>query len=130
VLADLSSTTAFDFACSYVVQTGAYTRIGRMVFISGRVELSAVSGDATGQIAIGNLPFTVQNANYFNAPASLARTVNLTANVVSLEAAARPNFPQLILTKRTTAAASSSSVVLADLSSTTAFDFACSYVVE
>jgi len=115
---------------AYSVQAASYTRIGRMVFVSGRVSLSAVSGDATGQIAIGGLPFTVKNANNFHAPASLARTLNLATNVVSLEAEARPNYPQIILTKRTAASASSSSLVLADLSATTAFDFACSYVVE
>jgi len=115
---------------AYSLQVGSYTRVGRMVFVSGRVSLSAVSGDATGQIAIGGLPFTVKNSNNFQAPGSLARTINFATNVVSLEAAARLNFPQLLLTKRTTASASSSSVVLADLSSTTAFDFACSYVVE
>jgi len=125
----LQGTSTAGTGWSYAVQDGAYTRIGRMVFISGRIALSAVSVDATGPIAIGDLPFTVKNANNFNAPASLARTINLATNVVSLDAAARPNFTQLLLTKRTAASASSSSVVLADLSSTTALDFACSYVV-
>jgi hypothetical protein len=113
----------------YSLQSGAYTRIGRTVFVSGRVALSSVSVDATGVICISGLPFTVKNANNFNAPASLARTINFTTSIVSLEGAARPNFNQIQLTKRTAASASSSSVVLADLSATTSIDFACCYVV-
>jgi hypothetical protein len=126
----LLGTTNEGTGWAYSVQSASYTRIGRMVFVSGRIALSAVSVDATGPIAIGGLPFSIKNANNFHSPATLARTLNLATGVVSLEAEAKLGFPQILLSKRTNVSTSSSSLVLADLSATTTLDFNCSYVAE
>lgn len=42
---------------TYTTQQGSYTKIGRMVFVQGRVTLSA-KGTSTGQMLITGLPFT------------------------------------------------------------------------
>jgi len=45
---------------TYAVQFGLYTKIGRMVVIVGRIELSA-KGTSEGSAAIGELPFVNKN---------------------------------------------------------------------
>jgi hypothetical protein len=124
----LAGATTSGTGWAYTIQTAAYTKIGRIVFVSGRIVLSAVSGDATGQIVISNLPFTVKNANNFWSAAPVSNALNMGVNVVSLEGAADINTTQIRLYKRTAAATSASSVVLSDLSSTTSFNFSCAYV--
>ena len=42
---------------TYSVQTGKYTKIGRMVSIQGRVQISAISG-GSGNFRLSGLPFT------------------------------------------------------------------------
>ena len=41
---------------TYTQQTGIYTKVGRLVTVTGRVGVSAATG--TGQLRIGGLPFT------------------------------------------------------------------------
>lgn len=113
----------------YSLQAGNFTRIGRQVFITGKVALSAVSTDATGQIAITGLPFTVQNSNVAAGSVQLSNVVNLTTAVVSLDGAVSLNNTRFTLQKRTSAAVSASSVVLADLSNTTTITFSGHYNV-
>lgn len=125
----LAGATTPGTGWAYTIQTAAYTKIGRIVFVSGRISLSAVSGDATGQIVISNLPFTVKNANNFWSAASISNALNMGVSVVALEGVADINTTQIRLYKRTAAATSASSVVLSDLSSTTSFNFSCAYVV-
>ncbi|HEY3527460.1 MAG TPA: hypothetical protein VGK47_14790 [Nitrososphaeraceae archaeon] len=45
---------------TYVTQEGNYVKIGRMVFIQFRIEVSALTG-GTGNIQVSGLPFTVAN---------------------------------------------------------------------
>jgi hypothetical protein len=110
------------------IAAGSYTRIGRIVFFTGRITLSAVSGDATGQIAITGLPFTVANSNSFQGAVTLAQITNLTTAVVSLDGALTINNTRFTLQKRTAAATSGASLALADLSATTSITFSGHYV--
>jgi hypothetical protein len=51
---------------TYTSQAGVYTKIGRQVTVTVFITASAATG--TGELRIGNLPFTVQNSpNYFAA---------------------------------------------------------------
>ena len=125
----LAGLTIAGTGWAYSVQTAAYTRIGRHVFVNGRITLSAVSADATGQIAITGLPFTVKNGNNYNAICAIGNVASLAVNVVSINGLARINTTTIGLQKRTAAAAAESSVVLTDLNATSTFSFSLAYMV-
>jgi hypothetical protein len=59
------TTTGTDFtSVTLDIAKGSYTRIGRVVYITGSIRSSAVTiGSASGFVVIGGLPFTV-NATY------------------------------------------------------------------
>lgn len=45
-------------AFTYIFQAGTYTKIGRMVFCTGHIQLSAFTlGTGSGNIGVGNFPF-------------------------------------------------------------------------
>lgn len=122
-------TTVSGTGWAYTLAVGNYTRIGRQVFFSGKITLSALSTDATGQLAISGLPFTVQNSNNASASVKLTNIANLTTAVVSIDGAVTINSTRFTLQKRTGASVSGSSLVLADLSATTTMVFSGSYNV-
>ncbi len=45
---------------TYVAQRGVYTRVGRLVYVYGRVVISAITGAPTGNITITGLPFVAE----------------------------------------------------------------------
>jgi hypothetical protein len=53
----LASTTNPTFS-SYVFQTGYYTKIGQMVYVSTRMRTNGYNSDGSGNLRIGGLPFT------------------------------------------------------------------------
>lgn len=55
---------------TYVSQTGYYTRVGNLVWIMGRVQISAATG--TGDALFGGLPFTIKNQTNGHAWGSIA----------------------------------------------------------
>jgi hypothetical protein len=113
---------------AYSVNAAAYTRIGRHVFVSGRITLSAVSGDATGQIAINGLPFTAKTGdNYFSA-SSISSLVALNTAVVSITGTIPAATTQIRLSKKTAAATADSSLLNTDLTSTSSITFSGHYV--
>ena len=124
-----AGTTISGTGWAYSIAAGDYTRIGRHVFFTGRITLSAVSADATGQIAVTGLPFTVRNANNANSSVQISNVTNLTTAVVSIDGAVTINNARFTLQKRTGAAISASSVVLADLAATTSITFSGHYTV-
>jgi hypothetical protein len=124
----LAGITTAGTGWAYTMQTGSYTRIGDRVHAQGRIILSAVSTDATGQIAITGLPFTVKNANNYFSAAVIANVLNTTTSVISFEGVTPINTSRINLHKRTAASTSASSVVLGDLSATTSLTFQVSYV--
>ena len=58
------TTTGTDFgSVTYTAQQGFYTKVGRLVTVSGHIETSAITvGGATGDVVIGGLPFQTSNA--------------------------------------------------------------------
>jgi len=62
------STTDIDFtSVTYKVQTGKFTRIGNVVYISGSLYTSAVTvGSASGDLVITGLPFTSNRPSALN----------------------------------------------------------------
>lgn len=48
-----------DMSVSYSVQSGRYTKIGRMVYLTGYLKPASISSQGTGQIVITGLPFAV-----------------------------------------------------------------------
>lgn len=114
---------------TYSVQSAAYTRIGRHVFVTGRIVLSAKSGDASGQIVLAGLPYTVRSGNNYQSAVSL-RITSLTTSVVSVAGVCFNNNTRIGLNRRTVAGGSDGSMVLADLSDTTSIEFSAHYVAS
>lgn len=126
----LEGATTSGTGWTYSLQTASYTLIGNRVHVSGRIYLSAVSGDATGDIVIGGLPYTIKNGNNYYSAASISNVQNFGVSIVDLTGSTVLNTNTIKLHKKTAAAASSSSVVLSDISATTSFNFSCSYVID
>lgn len=112
---------------AYSVQTAAYTRIGRQVFVQGRVTLSTLSTDATGQMRIAGLPFVSKNTNNLFSAIQIQAN-NLAVAVVAVMGQIVANTSVIPLTRRAAASTSDASMVLADLSATTIFTFSASYI--
>jgi hypothetical protein len=53
------NTTNFNMSVSYSTQIGRYTKIGRMVYLTGYIKPSSISNQGTGQIIITGLPFSI-----------------------------------------------------------------------
>jgi hypothetical protein len=85
---------------TYSTNTGAYTKIGRQVTVTGYVNILAV-GSSTGAARITGLPFTVGNtdSNY----AGVAGTYNKISYVNQLQAFAERNTTTILLTELTEA---------------------------
>jgi len=123
----LAGSTISGTGWAYSVQAGGYTRIGRQVFVTGRIVLSAVSVDATGGIRITGLPFVCLNSN-IAISAALVNANALTTAVVQTLGQVSNNTSVITLTRRTAASASDSTLVLADLSATSSFVFSANYI--
>lgn len=106
----------------------AYTRIGRQVFVYGRIVLTAITAAGTGSLRLSNLPFTA-NASFTPASATFSRVLNLTTAVVSMTGSVQGAATYINLYKRTAAAVSETAMAGTDLSATTDFAFAASYFV-
>jgi hypothetical protein len=114
---------------TYSVQVGQYTKIGRHVFFTGRITLTAVSADAAGQIAVTGLPFTVKNTTGAHGSVQLSSAANLATAVVQLDGTLAINTTRFTLQRRTAAATSAGSMALADISATTSITFSGHYAV-
>ncbi len=117
---------------NYTYNTGAtvaaYTRIGRQVFVYGRIVLTAVTTSGTGVLRLSGLPFTA-NSSYTPASVTFSRVINLTTAVVSMTGTVQGAATYINLYKRTAAATSEATMAGTDLSATTDFAFAASYFV-
>jgi hypothetical protein len=68
---------------TYTLQSGNYTRIGNLVFLSGRVTWTAHTG--TGNMLLGTLPFTSRNiSNYISDAVINTANVTTPAGVISV----------------------------------------------
>jgi hypothetical protein len=110
----------------YSLQAGSYTRIGNKVFVEGRVTLSALSVDATGQIKIGSLPFPIPNSNNNRSVANVIISA-LATSVVTTTGNAQIGSSGILLLIKTAASTGYSTLSLANLTSTTSFEFSFTY---
>lgn len=124
----LEGVTISGTGWAYGLQTGSYTRIGNRCFFTGRINLSSVSLDATGQIAISGLPFTIKNGSQFQGVVQCLAS-SMTTSIISMEGSLDLNTNRIRLNKRTAASASPSTVSLGDLSGTTSIIFTGQYVI-
>jgi len=74
---------------TYSVQTGSWTRLGNRVFFNAYLTWSAHTG--TGNMRIGNLPFTSKNDNSAWCPATLAFLNNISTTASNIPMAAVPS---------------------------------------
>lgn len=114
---------------TYTLNAGGYTRIGRQVFWTAKVTLSAIGAGAAGNVVVKGLPFTVKNGNNYHSPLSITNVQALTTPVVSLSGLASINTTQVLLYKRTAAATGETQLAIGDLSATTSFVLAGQYMV-
>lgn len=123
----LRGATGAGTGWAYTVAQGSYERIGKQVTFRGRIVLSAVSGDATGQIQIP-LPAILPAAagNNFYAPC-VVRASALASTVVNVMGEVSQGGTAIGLYKRTAASAADSTVALADLQAGTTIDFSVTY---
>lgn len=75
---------------AYSVQVGAYIKIGKLVFVQGRVVLST-KGTITGTLRISGLPFTSENTTNLYAAVSIGYWENFSPGIVYLAGQISPN---------------------------------------
>ena len=110
---------------TYAVQTGVYTRIGRMVHIHVRLQLSALGG-MTGALKVGGLPYSCNSS--IICPISVGEQVNMAAAIYDHYAVVQSGTSQIYLYKAAsggTAALSST----ADITASTRMWFGGSYSI-
>lgn len=115
---------------AYTVNQGSYVRVGNVVTVTGRISLSAKSGDATGGIVIAGLPFNTKTSNPYNGAVSLARVQNTAVSIVWAAGNYILNSDTIALLIRTAAATSATSLTLSDISDTFSVDFTGTYFVD
>jgi len=96
------------------------------VFVESRVTLSALSVDATGQIKIGSLPFPIPNNNNNRSVANVIISA-LATSVVTTTGNAQIGSSGILLLIKTAASTGYSTLSLANLTSTTNFEFSFTY---
>lgn len=107
---------------------GRYTRIGRLVTFEIRAAVSSKgSMVGTDLLQIGGLPYASDTTTAFRQAATIIAN-SLTTAVVWVEAFFLPNATALTVAYRTAAAASSTSMLVSDISTSTDFYVAGSYV--
>lgn len=112
---------------AYSLQSGYYVKVGKLVFVHGRVTLSTL-GTVTTTAAIGNLPFTSDNTQY--STGNIGFFSNMTTSFVSLTLALPPNTTRLELFGLTAAGTGHGALVQGDLSNTTSIIFSATYIAS
>lgn len=103
---------------TYNIQAGGYTKIGRQVFFTCRVSISAFGTLAAGSVAVSGLPFTALNAaNNFHS-ICVGFWNNLTTPAVNVTAYLTPNTTAVSLNIVTAAAGGVTLMSKADISAT------------
>ena len=67
----------FSSGMTYSVQGGHYTKVGRLVHVTGRVVLTA-KGTSTGAAKVQGLPFNIKNENKAYSGAAIGQLKNIT----------------------------------------------------
>jgi len=82
---------------TYASNVGAYTRIGRMVFATFRMDLSALDGATAGNMKITGLPYTVKNQNANRPGVAWSEVANLTCTSILPLGAVQTNTTEIHL---------------------------------
>jgi hypothetical protein len=108
---------------AYSTQQGQYVKIGKQVFVSGRVVLSTL-GTVTTAAAIGNLPFTADSVAYSTGPVYWFALTNPQVSMLGLIPA---GGTRIELFTRASAGTGMTALLQADMSNTSDFIFSAVY---
>lgn len=112
---------------AYSLQVGRYIKVGKKVFVEGRVTLSTL-GTLTGSVQIQGLPFTSENVSSLSAACNCGFVANLAAATFSqLGGFVDTNATTITLHGFKGAATGTSAVAQADFTATTSIIFSATY---
>ena len=129
------TTTGTDFtSVTYADQQGFYTRIGRLVTVSGHLQTSAITvGSATGTVVIGGLPYQIGNGGTGVRGAGSVSNATSFAGDIPMSVGVHRNESVLRLYYRTASNAADTGLAIADLGTGAASNsiyFTCTYVTD
>lgn len=113
---------------TYTTQVGHYTKIGRLVFVHGAVQLATKNTLAPGNVVIGNLPFTSFSTTNGYSCATIGKFQNMTSNVLSLSGYIEPNTTSIQLSHQTAAGTATTDTQVSDVSATVLLVFSAVYI--
>lgn len=115
---------------AYTFQDGYYVKIGRLVHVSCRVQLSTL-GTITGVVVVKGLPFTTNSATGYRATVPVV-WANLTTPVVAIVGIVANNVSQFTLLRTAAATTSINNQFFgqADLTNTTLFVWSLVYETD
>jgi hypothetical protein len=125
----LQGSTIAGTGWAYSVNTGQYTRIGRQVTATGIIQVTTVSGTATGNIEITGLPYATDNTNGYEAVAALEMQ-NLAATALDTQAKILVGETNMQVKYKAAAAATPSSMPLTHLQATAELRFTITYNID
>jgi len=105
---------------------GSYTKVGRLVFVSGYFRVNGL-GSASGNVRITGLPFAVPNNNDAYASVSIGYAANLNNSAVYVMAGYTGKNTSDLILQNWDAAHSTSSLQASELSLDGEFILSCSY---
>jgi hypothetical protein len=109
---------------AYTGTAGQYVKIGQLVFLSGRIVLTAL-GTITGNVQITGLPYPAASSSW--GAITVGYHVNLTTAVVWLGGYADAGTSIISLLMKTAASTAAGGVAQSDLSDTTQIIFSAVY---
>lgn len=114
-------------AATYSSQQGYYTKVGKLVTVTGYINTATKGTLAAGNVTITGLPFTIENvANHFIG-VNMPYWAGMTTAIVHLGGFGAPNTTVFTLVYRASAGASITVTTVADLGATTELMFTLSY---
>lgn len=109
-------------------QVGYYERVGKMVAINARIQLSSISG-GSGDTQLSNLPFTSQSATNSTSPGACSlSTITFGASVLYYQVSVSTNSTLMIL-PGVRSATTPLNLVIGGVASTSVFEYQCNYNV-
>lgn len=113
---------------AYSVQVGRYVKIGKLVHVSGFVQLST-AGTITGAVVLKGLPYALANvSNYF--PGGTIGWHSWATAFVSVAAEGTPNTSQFKIYGKTAAATAPTALASSDVGNTSGLEFSATYVTD
>jgi len=127
------TTTGVTFgSVTYADQQGFYTKIGRVVMVSGNIQTSAITvGGATGDVVIGGLPFAISNGGTGARGAGSVSASTFAGDVpIAIRVGRNENFLRLVY--RATVNGDDTALAIADLTTGAGNNvyFTCTYTTD